>query len=328
LLTGPRDRFGKRLDYIFAGSGDIQVLGGGWVVKRVSVGMMMRHPELGCSLSDHFSMEATLVFHPLQTRQQSQPLTESKPHRSSNTKANPTAKTSSPTAEKATGATPSTLPTNGNITTPLTDGDGKEKAHSLSLSDDPEQEDAFHNGTYLQIRQSPTPSVVRNAESYDTQLLSFLNDDRPTTTTTTDDPQLLLSSSAYDDMLAVAHAYASRERSQRKWRALHFFASLLVTLACLVGVWFSPANYVSFILVLVSSLSLTAGTIDGLLALLFFKSELRALKEFEWEVRNAKAMTLGRVGRSGVGLMGGAGEAVGRVGGVDDDGGLEDDRGW
>jgi sphingomyelin phosphodiesterase 2 len=60
----PQDPRGKRLDYVFASSGDIQALGGGWVVKRANVGMLMPHPKLGCSLSDHFSVEATLVFQP------------------------------------------------------------------------------------------------------------------------------------------------------------------------------------------------------------------------------------------------------------------------
>ncbi|KAI1165992.1 hypothetical protein F5B18DRAFT_608118 [Nemania serpens] len=35
---------------------------GVWVVKATKVGMLDRHPILGCSLSDHFSVEATLAF--------------------------------------------------------------------------------------------------------------------------------------------------------------------------------------------------------------------------------------------------------------------------
>lgn len=38
---------------------------------------------------------------------------------------------------------------------------------------------------------------------------------------------------------------------------------------------------------------LVGGVIDGLLSLLFFNSELGQLKEFEWEVRNAKAVASG-----------------------------------
>jgi sphingomyelin phosphodiesterase 2 len=57
--------------------------------------------------------------------------------------------------------------------------------------------------------------------------------------------------------------------------------------ACMIGVWWSPHNYVSFILMLLSSIGLSVGVIDGLMGLLFGGSEMRALKEFEWEVKNA-----------------------------------------
>jgi sphingomyelin phosphodiesterase 2 len=55
----------------------------------------------------------------------------------------------------------------------------------------------------------------------------------------------------------------------------------------MIGVWWSPHNYVSFILMLLSSIGLSVGVIDGLMGLLFGGSEMRALKEFEWEVKNA-----------------------------------------
>ncbi|KAM5356034.1 hypothetical protein ACJ41O_002680 [Fusarium nematophilum] len=102
-----------------------------------------------------------------------------------------------------------------------------------------------------------------------------------------------LSVSAYDDILAMIHKYHAREVSQRYWRGVHFFVALLVWLACLVAVWFSPGNYVAFVLILVSSLALVAGVVDGLLSLLFFSWEIRGLKEFEWEIRNAKAVASG-----------------------------------
>ena len=53
----------KRLDYIFANTGtnisDPDL--GGWFVMEAKVGMLERHPKLQCSLSDHFSVEATFV---------------------------------------------------------------------------------------------------------------------------------------------------------------------------------------------------------------------------------------------------------------------------
>lgn len=94
--------------------------------------------------------------------------------------------------------------------------------------------------------------------------------------------------SAYDEILAMISRYTSRENKQRFWRGVHFYISLAVWIGCLVAAWFSPRNFVSFMLMLVGGLSLTAGTVDGLLALLFFSSEIRALEEFEWEIRNVR----------------------------------------
>ncbi|KAK4231811.1 putative neutral sphingomyelinase [Podospora fimiseda] len=235
------DHKGKRLDYIFASSGDVSALNGGWVVKSTNLGMMMRHPELGCSLSDHFAVEATLAFHSFSS-------SSSKP-------INPT-----PTPPK-----PST-----------TNGEAKQQPDNATTMSDKH----VHNGTYL---QSPTPSSVRDSKSFDCQLLAFLDLER----------EQQLPTTAYDDILGIIHKYVAREESQKKWRGYHFFGSLLVTVACLVGVWWSPKNYVSFILMLVSSLSLVAGTIDGLMSLLFFKAELGQLKEFEWEIMNAKLNATG-----------------------------------
>jgi sphingomyelin phosphodiesterase 2 len=96
-------------------------------------------------------------------------------------------------------------------------------------------------------------------------------------------------------------------------------------------VWFTPTgpgkNYISFILVLVSTLALTAGTIDGLLALLFFRAELNALREFEWEVRNACFSLL----PGGGGGDGEGGDGDDGIHGDGDDGerdGGERERGW
>ncbi|KAF2671167.1 DNase I-like protein [Microthyrium microscopicum] len=92
----------------------------------------------------------------------------------------------------------------------------------------------------------------------------------------------------YDAILDVTEAYILRERGQRRSRIAHFFFSVGITIACLVAVWWSPRNFVSFILILLSSLSLTAGTVDGLIGLLFMSWELRCLKEFRWEMENLR----------------------------------------
>lgn len=105
-------------------------------------------------------------------------------------------------------------------------------------------------------------------------------------------PNAALEPDTYDRILDMIHKYVLRERSQRRWRMAHFILSVLVSIGCFVGVWWTGDHlaYVAFILVLVSTLSFGAGILDGLIGGLFVSSELRALKEFEWEVRNAKSI--------------------------------------
>ncbi|KJR84493.1 inositol phosphosphingolipid phospholipase [Sporothrix schenckii 1099-18] len=95
--------------------------------------------------------------------------------------------------------------------------------------------------------------------------------------------------SAYDSVLAESDRYMRRELKQRYWRSVHFFVSVTVTIGCYVAVWFSPRNFVAFLLTLLASLGLATGVVDGLIALLFFGSEIRYIKDFHWEICNAKA---------------------------------------
>jgi sphingomyelin phosphodiesterase 2 len=99
-----------------------------------------------------------------------------------------------------------------------------------------------------------------------------------------------------DEIVPFIESYKARELKQRYWRGVHFYAAVAVWIGCLVAVWFSPANFVAFILLLIGSLGLVAGVIDGLMALLFFSSEIRALKEFEWEVRNTRGLAQRQAG--------------------------------
>jgi len=92
----------------------------------------------------------------------------------------------------------------------------------------------------------------------------------------------------YDSILNVIHQYMQRERKQRRYRIMHFFIHLVTTIACLVAVWWSPRNFVSFLLMLLSSLGLAAGTVDGLIGFLFMGWEIRTLKEFQWEMENIR----------------------------------------
>ena len=102
-----------------------------------------------------------------------------------------------------------------------------------------------------------------------------------------------LAPSTYDEILVMIDKYVRRERSQRRWRLAHFIISIVISISCFIAVWWtSDVIYVAFILVLLSTLSFAAGVLDGLIGGLFISSELRALKEFEWEIRNAKRSVL------------------------------------
>lgn len=207
LLSKGRDRAvgsdeedprAKRLDYIFLGDGREGSKGNGeWVVKSARVCMTERHPELKCSLSDHFAVEAEIVG------------------------------TVTPTPTPALG------------------GKGE-------------------NGEIV-----PHPNYNHHLHQ------------KQHTTTTTNPP-----SDLYTALLSLISLYTTRQRLHRRRRCTHFLASVLITLSSFVAIWFSPTNYVSFLLLVLSSLGLMAGTVDGLIGLLFGGSELRGLKEWEWEVRN------------------------------------------
>lgn len=120
-------------------------------------------------------------------------------------------------------------------------------------------------------------------------------------------PNTALTPETYDEILAMVDKYMLRERSQRRWRLAHFVASVFISIGCFVGVWWtSDVIYVAFILTFVSTLNFGAGILDGLIGGLFMSSEIRALKEFAWEIKTARRL---------------AGVAAGRMGGkgFDDD---------
>ncbi|KAI1395468.1 DNase I-like protein [Hypoxylon fuscum] len=259
----------------------------GWVVKDIRVGMLSRHPELGCSLSDHFSVEATLLLHTSNTALSNYP-----PSRHSSIPPSP----SSPhDKDKNRLEKPSSHPSTA---------DHYAHDHAASLL-------ALEHGTYL---QSPTGSEVRVGAqgiraSFDEQLRSFSDTDPSQVNASGSNPHAShqsrpprtvkyegLPCTTYDEVLSAIHAYIAREQRQRRLRSIHFYVWAAVLFACYVAVWFVPYPGVSFVLLLLGSLGLLAGVVDGLMALLFFGSEVRALKEFEWEIMNAKATASGAQG--------------------------------
>lgn len=174
----------KRLDYIFVGSCNqsterAESTQPSWEVQSVYMGMTERHPTLGCSLSDHFSVEATISRNTL-----------------------------------------------------------------------------------------PSPSL-----------------------SSTNPPSSTMSSSTYTEIQKMIGTYMARERSQRQWRLAHLGISVCISCGCLVGIWFtSHFPGVAFMLALLSTLNLAAGVVNGLIGGLFMTGEIRALKEFGWEIANAKAI--------------------------------------
>ncbi|MCJ1369611.1 phospholipase C type enzyme [Loxospora ochrophaea] len=199
----------KRLDYIFTSSRDAgESL---CCVREVRVGMTERHPSIGCSLSDHFSIEATLSLEPLLQ----------KPNLSDAPAIDQSSK-----RDKVDEIFPATL-SKGYFTSP------EAKGPNWSA-------------------QSLDPAV-------------------------------------YGEILTMISAYKTREQRQRRFRLWHFIISVIVSLGCFVAIWWSPTNYVSLILIVMSTFGFGTGIVDGLIGGLFVGSEIRALKEFEWEINTAKS---------------------------------------
>ncbi|CAF9929384.1 phospholipase C type enzyme [Imshaugia aleurites] len=186
-----KDLRAKRLDYIFVGDCDYlhSPSNNTWQVQDIKVGMTERHPLIGCSLSDHFSVEATL----------------------------------------SRGRNPAGSRCDTNQVGPGIATTGQIDVDSLSVS-------------------------------------------------------------TYDTILSMIDAYTRRERHQRHFRLSNFGISIFVAVGCFTGIWWSPRPFVAFLLILLSTLGFGAGVLDGLIGGLFIGSEIRALKEFEWEIRNAKDM--------------------------------------
>lgn len=197
-----QDPRAKRLDYIFIGG-----LESGWKVDEVCVSFTERHPDLLCSLSDHFAVEATIS--------PSQP--------------------------------PSVATKTIEVTGTLKSPDARRA-----------------NEDIVEIEDTDFKSVMS---------------DRAT--------EFHLEPRFYEDILVMIDKYKLRERKQRRYRLRHFVGSCFVSIGSFVAIWWSPANFVSFILLLVSTFGIMAGTVDGLIGGLFVGSELRALAEFEWEIGNA-----------------------------------------
>ncbi|KAI4195534.1 MAG: hypothetical protein LQ346_003404 [Caloplaca aetnensis] len=236
LTPDPR---AKRLDYIFFGNGSSQSLDTSqWQIQSAKVGMTDRHPDLNCSLSDHFSVEATISRLP-QSR---------------------------------------TLGSH-NLPNRLSTHEGTNETALRSLTNT-----ALHPTLYTSYNPSPTSSLLP---------LPFArtpSPQNPQSTLESSSSTTSLPSGTYTEILCLISAYKDREYRQRQLRLGHFVVSVVVSIVCFIAIWWSNHAGVSFTLVLISTLNFGAGVIDGLIGGLFVGSELRALKEFEWEIANAKLL--------------------------------------
>ncbi|ETS88027.1 hypothetical protein PFICI_01855 [Pestalotiopsis fici W106-1] len=254
------DPRGQRIDYIFASSGlaeNEDADRAAWVVHDARVGMMGRHPELGCSLSDHFSVEATLVLH----------------------RENPTVP-SSPMGDQYQYQGRSAQ--YGQNLLPRPPGGAAVSLAETKATEIPNAD--LENGVYL---QSPSTSETHLPQTKNESPHAQLQSSYAAQLAAAAQPVAYLPARTYDEILEEIRAYMARERFQRRWRGIHFGTWLIVTIICYIGVWWTP-HYVAFILMVLSSLGLAVGVVDGLIALLFVGSEMRALKEFEWEIENVR----------------------------------------
>jgi sphingomyelin phosphodiesterase 2 len=295
--------------------------------------MMMRHPALGCSLSDHFSVEVTLAFRPTagtgpgvqqhqHQHQQQQPVPASveSPHkaparhqlhlpstrtvtRNGVIEVHPPSFSSSSSAARGPNVPPDS---SGEGTPPLAandDDDDDDDDDDRSNSNE-RRNAGIANGAFLQSptdseyppsqASSPFPRTTKTPNKHDTNdndapATSPHDSDTATATDTAPTASRPLTHHTFQTLLACIDAYTARERAQRRWRGRHFFLALAATAACLVAVWFVDGRpYAAFLLCLASTLNLAAGLVDGLVALLFLGWEIKALKEFRWEVANAE----------------------------------------
>ncbi|KAI0164729.1 DNase I-like protein [Xylariaceae sp. FL1272] len=268
----------------------------GWVVKDARVGLTARHEQLGCSLSDRFSVETTLVLHtptPPQTRRRR----HGSPPRSS-----------SPSPTRAVGPDFALSPASkvrsagqsrdrGTISAAIRDSIDKFQSkgekdrgrpgtpRSFTSTDAGLQTlgaraAAMEKGVYL---QSPAASSFRRTSRDRALWDQQLDAAAP--------PRFPLP--AYDEILELIEDEIYTAHRHRQFRIAHFLVWLAVVIGSYVGIWFLPNGTGAFALLVASSLGFPVGVLDLVIALLFHPSEIAKLTEFDFEIRNAKAVASG-----------------------------------
>ncbi|KAI1329639.1 DNase I-like protein [Xylariaceae sp. FL0255] len=286
LPTDLSEILSARNTYTDDGAGNIPAPPG-WVVKDANVGLMARHPELGCSLSDHFSVEATLVLHtpmplPRRHRQRSE---SPSPTRGMDLPMSPI-KSSTTTQSQDRGTTLRDLQAQQKQREPQRERPETPRSFTSTeagLQTIGARAAALEQGAYL---QSPAASSYRRNSRdqalWDQQLTS-LDASAP--------PRLPLA--FYDEIAQLIQEDIHTAQRYRGLRIMHFFVWPVVLIGSYIGIWFLPNGKGAFGLLVASSLGFAFGVVDLFLALLFHASEIRKLCEFEWEILNAKAVASG-----------------------------------
>jgi len=88
-----------------------------------------------------------------------------------------------------------------------------------------------------------------------------------------------------EEALALTDQYYARQSRQKWQRIAHFHASMVVVIAFHIAVFWAPANWVSFIFMLVATLVAVTGVVDGLIGFVFGRWELAGLREFQDEMK-------------------------------------------
>lgn len=240
-----------------------------WVIRSARVALTERHPQLDCSLSDHYAYEVTLA------KRVPKPPSMSFP--SCNDESPPPSALKKPTADRDKRLTARPNKINITVTT--------------------KNEEKLGLGTYL---ESPTASERRSSsgeEHNDNYNDAKVGASSSAPATSADHDNMPLSDAQYAELVTLIQEFAREEQRSQQFCYAIFFSSLLVTVSLLIGIWFiAPrATYGVFIAMFFGLGIFATGLVAGYYGLTFLGRELRLLDEFEWEVMNAQAVDRGKV---------------------------------
>jgi sphingomyelin phosphodiesterase 2 len=113
--------------------------------------------------------------------------------------------------------------------------------------------------------------------------------------TVTDDQ--IFSSEMFDSIEGITGRYIVRELCFSRRRIIHFFASLMIFPALLIGQWWVEPRYGHFIITIGAVLVMVTGMVNGIIGFIFGRWEIHALREFLDDVQFARKVYLGETSR-------------------------------